>query len=100
MDANTEASLQRQVASIADGVFNNQRAIERNHKESREESAEMLAVLMEIKRAVYGNGKPQDGLSYRVAWLERLIVLLIIAAVIELAALIVMAVILANHIAA
>ena len=35
------------------------------------EIEEIRVMVKEIHQAVYGNGKPEQGLRFRVAWLER-----------------------------
>jgi len=66
-----DVALMRRVESISSGVFDNQRAIERNHKQNRTEHDEIMALLKEIHEATFGNGKPEHGLRYRIAWQER-----------------------------
>lgn len=66
--------------SIADGVFTNQKAIERNHADNQKSFKQMYRMTTEIHQAVFGNGDPERGLRYRVSWQERMTRILILAA--------------------
>jgi len=89
--------LKRQVDSIASGVFDNQRAIERNNEQNQEERREIMALLKEIHVAVFGNGKANESLVYRVTWTERVTKYLILFAIVNTVVNLIIVFIILNH---
>ena len=103
--AQDDYSFKRSLDLMNDKIDDNTRAIERNYSQNEEAHTEIMDLLRDIRVAVYGNGEPELGIRYRVAWLERttridnmLIRLMAVIAAINLVATVLLGILIFYHV--
>jgi len=81
---NDVAAIRRQVDSIASGVWDNSRAIERNFEANAKEQAKLGVMLKQLHEAIFGNGEPRQGLLYRQTWTEFILKIILLGLILNI----------------
>lgn len=67
---NRLTSIDRALQSMADGVFDNQKAIEENRAANEQQYRDLQIAISQTRNITVGNGNPEKGLLYRVTRAE------------------------------